>query len=70
VACPKLDDFPAHLEKLTAIFKQSELRSLTVVHMEVPCCAGLTHMVEQAMKAAGKDIPIKEVTISTNGDLI
>jgi ferredoxin len=70
VACPKLDDFPAHLEKLTAILKQSELRSLTVVHMEVPCCAGLIHMVEQAMKSAGKDIPFKEVTISTKGDLI
>ena len=69
VACPKLDDFPAHLKKLTDILSQSSVKSLTVVHMEVPCCAGLTHMVKQAMQSAGKDIPLKEVTIGIKGDL-
>ena len=68
VACPKLDDFQAHLKKLTDILSHSSVRSLTVVHMEVPCCAGLTYMVKQAMQSAGKDIPLKEVTIGIRGD--
>ena len=66
-ACPKLDDFQAHLEKLTEILSLSPVKSLSVVHMEVPCCAGLTYMVEQAMRQAGKDIPLKEVTITIKG---
>ena len=70
VACPKLDDFQAHLKKLTDILSHSSVKSLTVVYVEVPCCAGLTFMVKQAMQLAGKDIPIKEVTISIKGDLI
>jgi len=69
VACPKLDDFEAHLKKLTDILSHSSVKSLTVVHMEVPCCAGLTSMAKQAMQSAGKNIPLKEVTISIKGDL-
>ena len=69
VACPKLDDFPAHLQKLTDILSQSSVKSLTVVHMEVPCCSGLVHMAQQAVRLSGKDIPIKEVTIGIKGDL-
>jgi len=69
VACPKLDDFQAHLKKLTDILSQSQVKSLTVVHMEVPCCFGLMHMVRQALQLSGKDIPLKEVTIGIKGDL-
>ncbi len=69
VACPKLDDFQAHLKKLTDILSHSSVKSLTVVHMEVPCCSGLVHMVKQAMQLSGKDIPLKEVTIGIKGDL-
>ncbi len=68
VACPKLDDFPAHLEKLTDILRHSSVKSLTVVHMEVPCCSGLVFMAKQAIQAAGKDISLKEVTIGIKGD--
>jgi len=70
VACPKLDDFQAHLKKLTDILSHSSVKSLTIVHMEVPCCSGLAHMAKQAMKLAGKDIPLKEVTIGIKGDLM
>ncbi len=70
VACPKLDDFQAHLKKLTDILSHSSVKSLTVVHMEVPCCSGLVHMVKQAMHLSGKDIPLKEVTIGIKGDLL
>ena len=69
VACPKLDDFQAHLKKLTAILGRASVKSLTVVHMEVPCCSGLVYMVKQAMQLSGKYIPLKEVTISIKGDL-
>jgi Fe-S-cluster-containing hydrogenase component 2 len=69
VACPRLDDFQAHLKKLTDILRHSSIKSLTVVHMEVPCCSGLLHMVKQAMQLAGKNIPLEEVTIGIKGDL-
>ena len=68
VACPKLDDFQAHLKKLTEILRQSEPKSITVVHMEVPCCSGLTYLARQALLASGKDIPLKEITIGIKGD--
>lgn len=70
VACPKLDDFPAHLQKLTEILSNSQIMSLTVVHMEVPCCSGLTHMAKQAIQASGKEIPFRDVTIGVRGDIL
>jgi hypothetical protein len=69
VACPKLDDFQAHQIKLTQILRQAEVKSLTVVHMEVPCCSGLAHMAKQAMQLSGKDIPLNEVTIGIMGNI-
>ena len=69
VACPKLDDFRAHQAKLTDILRHSGVRSLTVVHMEVPCCSGLAHMARQAVRLAANDIPFEEVVIGVRGDL-
>jgi len=69
VACPKLDDFQAHQEKLTEILRQSPVKNLTVVRMEVPCCSGLVHMAKQAIQMSGRDIPFREVIIGTRGDL-
>jgi len=70
VACPKLDNFDAHQEKLIQIFKQSGIRSITVVHMEVPCCSGLVHMAKQAMLTTGNIIPFRDVTVSIKGKRI
>jgi Fe-S-cluster-containing hydrogenase component 2 len=70
VACPKLDDFEAHLAKLTSILEHTRIKSLTVVHMEVPCCAGLTYMARKAIAASGQDIPLKEVTIGVKGSIL
>jgi ferredoxin len=70
VACPKLDDYQAHLQKLIAILRQADVRSITVVHMEVPCCSGLVHMARQAIAASGKDIPFSEVTVGIRGDAV
>ena len=69
IACPKLDNAQAHLAKLTDILKQSSVKSLTIVHMEVPCCSGLVFLAKQAMQLSGKDIPFKEVTIGIKGGL-
>lgn len=70
VACPKLDDPEPYVEKLKTMFDSSSLRSLTVVHMEVPCCTGLCRIAEAALKAGGKKLPVREVTISIDGKLI
>jgi len=70
VACPKLDDFGAHLNKLVAVLRQAEPRSVTVVHMEVPCCSGLVHMAQRAIEASGLNIPLYYVTIGTKGSIL
>jgi NAD-dependent dihydropyrimidine dehydrogenase PreA subunit len=69
VACPKLDDADAHFVRLAEIFKKSGIKSLTIVHMEVPCCSGLVDIAQKALQARKKDIPIKEVTIGIKGDI-
>lgn len=68
VGCPKLDDTGAYREKLTAIFAQNEIQSVTVARMEVPCCAGIVRLVLEVMKAAGVDIPLREVKIGIRGE--
>lgn len=70
IGCPKLDERQAALDKLTAIVTLSAVRSLTVVHMEVPCCLGLVRMAEAALVASGKTIPLEKVTISIRGQEI
>lgn len=68
VACPKLDDFEAHLEKLTDVLSQAQVKSLTVLRMEVPCCSGLSFMAKKALAASGKALPFKEVVIGIRGE--
>jgi hypothetical protein len=68
VACPKLDDFASHQEKLNAILAHSGVRSLAVLHMEVPCCSGLVHMAKQAMLATGNILPFRDITIGIRGE--
>jgi len=66
IGCPKLDEGD-YAEKLTAIIAQNDIRSVTVVRMEVPCCGGLSHAATEALKASGKFIPWQVVTIGTDG---
>ena len=66
IGCPKLDEGD-YAEKLTAILAQNEIRSVTVVRMEVPCCGGLENAVKRALQASGKFIPWRVVTITTDG---
>jgi NAD-dependent dihydropyrimidine dehydrogenase PreA subunit len=68
IACPKLDNTEAYVAKLTAMITQSNIKSLTVVHMEVPCCNGLVFMARQALANSGRDIPFETVCIGIRGD--
>jgi Pyruvate/2-oxoacid:ferredoxin oxidoreductase delta subunit len=69
IACPKLDDFEAHLSKLTSVFQSSNIKSVTVARMEVPCCSGLLHMAQEAIRLSGKNIPMKEVIVGVRGEI-
>lgn len=69
IGCPKLDDGD-YTEKLTAIIKNNNIKSVTVVRMEVPCCGGIENAVKSALMASGKFIPWHVVTISTEGKII
>jgi ferredoxin len=69
VGCPKLDEID-YSEKLTAILKSNNIKSVTVVRMEVPCCGGIENAVKAALKNSGKMIPWQIATISTDGNLL
>jgi Fe-S-cluster-containing hydrogenase component 2 len=68
IGCPKLDNAEFYKEKLTEIFKRSNIKSITVVNMEVPCCFGLYHLVKEALASSEKNIPLKQEIISIKGD--
>ena len=68
IACPKLDEASVYAKKLAAIFAANGIRSVTVAHMEVPCCNGLVLLVKQALKAAGKsDMKFRDLMIGVDG---
>ena len=68
VGCPKLDDAAHYLEKLTEMFTRNAVRSVTVAHMEVPCCSGLVRLVERAIRDSGKSIPFETRMIGIRGN--
>ena len=69
IGCPKLDAVD-YTEKLTAIIRDNDIKSVTIVRMEVPCCGGLQRATENALKASGKFIPWQVVTISRDGNIL
>lgn len=69
IGCPKLDAID-YSEKLTEIFRNNDIRSISVVRMEVPCCGGMTYAVQKAIANSGKDIPCKVTVLSINGDIL
>ncbi len=69
--CPKLDsEISEYVEKLSLIFKNCNIQSVTLLHMEVPCCFGLKRIIEAALVKSGKDIRIKDYTISIKGEVM
>ena len=65
--CPKLDDLGYYKEKLASMFKLSDIKSITVLHMEVPCCSGIVTAAKKALADSGKNIPFEEITITIQG---
>lgn len=69
MGCPKLDDNRFYTQKLTELFARSDIRSITVLKMEVPCCGGIAMAARQALADCGKEIPYREVTIGIQGQI-
>ena len=69
IGCPKLDPVD-YSEKLTAILEQNDIKSVTIVRMEVPCCGGLQNAAVTAMKKSGKFIPWQVITVSVEGEIL
>lgn len=71
VFCPKLDrTIDAYVDKLSEIFRTQDVKSITLVHMEVPCCFGLGRVVEMALQKSGREIPVTDYTISLRGEIL
>ena len=69
IGCPKLDDSAFYAQKLGQILKSNDVRSLTIVHMEVPCCFGLRRLAKQALAESGRQIPAEAIVIGIRGDV-
>ncbi|MBO7212531.1 MAG: 4Fe-4S binding protein [Kiritimatiellae bacterium] len=69
IGCPKLDE-GEYTEKLTEIIKNNNIKSVTIVRMEVPCCGGIEYAAQRALQFSGKFIPWQVVTISTDGKIL
>lgn len=69
IGCPKLDEGD-YTEKLTAIIRENDIKSVTIVRMEVPCCGGLEYAAKAAIQASGKFIPWQVVVVTTDGNVI
>jgi NAD-dependent dihydropyrimidine dehydrogenase PreA subunit len=69
IGCPKFDDAKAYALKLGEILRQNNIATITVAHMEVPCCSGLNWAVDKALEASGKKIPIRRYEITVRGEV-
>jgi hypothetical protein len=70
IGCPKFDDADLYVERFRDIFSSVNVKSVTVVVMQVPCCQSLPLMVAEGMQAAGKEIPFEKVTVSLEGEIL
>jgi Pyruvate/2-oxoacid:ferredoxin oxidoreductase delta subunit len=70
IGCPKLDEVEFYIEKLSRIIKHNALKSLTVVHMEVPCCFGMSHIAKEAVARSGESLCFEDVTVDLQGNVI
>ena len=70
LGCPKLDDVPQYVKKFAEIFSAADIKSVTVLSMEVPCCSALAGIVKKGMAEAGKTIPMEEVVIGVRGTIL
>lgn len=70
VGCPKFDDAQEYVDKFAEVFKTAGVRSVTTLVMEVPCCSGMPSIVRKGMEKAGVQVPSRQVTISTRGEVL
>jgi len=68
MGCPKFDDARRYADKLGEIIRRNDVRRVTVVHMEVPCCSGLNQIAESAVEDSGRDVPVSRSVISVRGN--
>lgn len=69
IGCPKLDDRKQLVDKLSEILKANEIKDITVLHMEVPCCSNLRKLVSEAVKLSGKSLPVKHFVVGIRGEV-
>ena len=70
MGCPKFDDADSYVQRFAEIISTCNLRSLTVLIMEVPCCSAMSVIIRKAIEKAGKAVPVEQITISTRGEEI
>ena len=70
MGCPKFDDQMEYVEKLAGIISENNLKSITVMEMEVPCCSSMTAILSEAVKRAGKKVDTVRVTVSRSGSVL
>ena len=70
IGCPKFDNAEEYIEKLSKVFAVSQIKSITSVVMEVPCCSALPIIVKKALAKSGVEIPFKEVVVSARGEIL
>jgi Fe-S-cluster-containing hydrogenase component 2 len=70
LGCPKFDNAQEYVSKFAEIFRTADIRSVTVIDMEVPCCSALPAIVRKGMQKSGKAIPIEEVVVSVRGEIL
>ncbi|HOO50956.1 MAG TPA: 4Fe-4S ferredoxin, partial [Alphaproteobacteria bacterium] len=69
IGCPKLDERKSFVEKLASILATHEIEDIAVLEMEVPCCSNLEAFVRQALKMAGKEVPVKSFILGVEGEV-
>ena len=69
VGCPKLDDADFYVKKLATILTQANVQSVTVVHMEVPCCTGLVRIARAACSLSGREVPLEDCVVTIRGQI-
>ena len=69
MGCPKFDDVQSYAEKLGEILKRNNVNTITIAHMEVPCCSGLVWIIKRAVEASGKQIPVERHIITIEGEI-
>ena len=70
MGCPKLDNVEPYIEKITSIIKDNDIHSITCAYMEVPCCFGMVNMLETAISASGKNIPLEKILVGIKGEIL